>query len=110
MKHLLPKDSLNHFTGWYKSPQRKTLLIYVINLVRQYIQRYATVNSLISVEIIIYKYSSSSPGHVNELEKMFTLYDWLQNGYWPYKIVLPFYDFQRNANSIASELMQFISR
>lgn len=32
-------------------------------------QRYATVNSLISVEIIIYKYSSVFPRHINELEK-----------------------------------------
>lgn len=104
----LPKHSLNHFSGWYKCPQRKTLLINVINLVRQYIKRYATVSSLISVEIIIYKYSSVFPRHINELEKMFTLYDWLKNSYGllPSKIVLFFMLWNRNANLIAPELMQ----
>jgi len=49
--------------------------------VRQCIQKYATVNLLISVEIIVYKYSSGFPRHVNGLEKMFVLYVWLKNGY-----------------------------
>lgn len=69
VKHLLPKHSLNHFAVWYKFPQRKILLIKVINLVRQCIKRYATVNSLISVERIIHKYSYSFPRLVIELEK-----------------------------------------